>query len=533
MLEFTAAGSALGGRSEWEAADGYRIASDTEQRYAQARGLFSLTLSRLASLTSEIERLGSALERFHQDSSGTQVLADQRRLLERTLADCASAQARLEQAVDAFAGSSSRYNGLHEALEASYAALEQARLAMRRQEEIQRFARSGCLNASAQDLPDSSRRSPAQELAYALERKQRSEAVLETLQSVIDGPTASLSGTDPAYREAMQSYRQAYERFLALSRLEGELLAEIVAQEGVVARKESELDSQLAEIVSVQGLAFLDEETDFERLKTRIAEELEKLRNKSDDDCRSYDAYIPKAASYFVRLEQGQGLRLSYEPDSFTLHPNDGGDWRELEEYLSGRRQTGEPGSGPSFQQELRRWILDLNGLLQQEGGSDLFRRWGLAAGYVKQKLYEGIDAAAGDPLQAAMREVLKPAVPTLMALDGQSIASYLDEPKFREITGWKDFIRQEGRNALDGMDERERQCFEFYLALNLLGAADEKSGSIAYGFFTDRSSVAVLEYFSEQLESKAESHQREGTALTIVGTAFLTIGTALSWCGF
>ena len=111
-----------------------------------------------------------------------------------------------------------------------------------------------------------------------------------------------------------------------------------------------------------------------------------------DDPDNSYNRH---AVAYFCRLEPDRGLRLGFDPTSYVLSKNT--DWEALRRYMSGggaamhqgqesslRRRTSSSGS--------RAWIRSWNPAPTPRRFS---HGWGLAAGYVKQRLYEANEGSA------------------------------------------------------------------------------------------------------------------------------------------
>jgi hypothetical protein len=505
--------------SIWAEADGAPVPAEVIVEYESTRGALESTLNAVGTAQAEIARLGSALETWmsavdaEPDSTGVR---EARESLE-------AAQGELQLAIEEFRSASEAYDAVYRTARGAYADLETARFERDKQQEIHEYAANGYLRASGDQTNGAvAWLSPAQQLERVQDRRDRARAALAALEGAIDAGLLARSSTDGEYLEAIGLYRDALERYLSLKKVHGDLVAEIARQEAVVDDQEEEFYRIAGEIMRGDSTAYTSEDP----LVTAAA--LESALDPSSPD----NEYNGLAIAYFCRLEGDARLRLAYDPASYILEKNT--DWTALKVYMSGQEEEGqaneegegEAGQTPTFQKELRQWIVDMDALLG--GSSDpaaILGRWGLAAGYVKQRLHDANMGSADIAAQAAGKAFADEAATEMVGSDGY-LSAFLSTNHDQTLDlNCTAFIRAEGAQALAALKGTELELFRFYLAMDALGGTAERGAS----FFRDSSMLAVWKYLDRKLTESAAAHASTGRNLAEIGAVLWTVGTVLN----
>ncbi|MCX7038347.1 MAG: M23 family metallopeptidase [Spirochaetes bacterium] len=497
--------------SVWAEADGMPVPAEIIVGFASARGALESTLNAIRAAQAEIARLGSALETWRSSADAEPDSASVREARERFEA----AQGELQLAIEEFRSASEAYDTIYRAARGASTDLETARFERDKQQEIHEYAASGYLRGSGDETSGAMAwRSPAQQLERVKDRRDRARAALAALEGAIDAGQIARSSTDGEYLEAVDAYRDALERYLSFKKTQGDLVAEIARQEAVVEEKEGELSRIASEIMRGDSSAYTSEDP----LVTAAG--LESVLDPDSSD----NEYNGLAIAYFCRLEDGARLRLAYDPASYAFQKNT--DWTALKEYMLGETEGGEASEGSTFQEELRQWIVDMDALLG--GSSDptaVLARWGLAAGYVKQRLHAANEGSADIAAQTAGKAFAGGAAAEMVDAD-QYLRAFLstnhDQTLDLDCTA---FIRQEGERALAALSGRERELFRFYLAMDALGGTAGQGAS----FFRDSSMLAVWKYLEQKLSESAAAHASKGRSLAEIGAALWTAGILLN----
>ena len=154
-----------------------------------------------------------------------------------------------------------------------------------------------------------------------------------------------------------------------------------------------------------------------------------------------------------------------------------------------------------------------------------IFNRWGLAAGYVKQRLYEA-NRESPDIAARTAAGLLGHEGSVEMIGDDSQLQMFLST----NVDKIADFdcaahVRSEGARALAAMGGEERELFDFYLALDALGA----TGDSAISFFRDASLLAAWSFLAQKLDDAAASHGALSVEYSEIGAGLWISGILLN----
>ena len=272
--------------------------------------------------------IAEAVDRYARDTSSARATEAETEASYREALELYSARkADYDRAVEMLgqldaAGSSTEE--ARRAVEVASSALEDARLHRDVACEIHEYASNGYLGASGDSAGSTGTwRSPEEQLQFARNGYERARAALAVLRNVVADSQSERGSGDLQYIQSRNAYQAALERYLALRRQQGALLEEISRQGAAVEQAQDELGAIARRIAMAGSLPYASSDPQI------TAETLEGLLDPSDGGNR----YNRFAFAYFGTLEPGQGLRLSYDTESFVLRRNP--DWEDLRSYTS------------------------------------------------------------------------------------------------------------------------------------------------------------------------------------------------------
>ena len=304
-----------------------------------------------------------------------------------------AAQGELQLAIEEFRSASEAYDTVCRAARGAYADLETARFERDKQQEIHEYAANGYLRGSGDQTSGAiAWLSPAQQLERVQDRRDRARAALAALEGAIDAGQIARSSTDGEYLEAMDSYRDALERYLSFKKVQGDLVAEIARQEAVVEEQEGEFSRIAGEIMRGDSTAYTSEDP----LVTAAA-----LESALDPDSSDNEYNWPRNRVFLPaggRRAPAPCLR-SGELCFSEEYRLDGAERVHVGPRRRDRR-TRRRGEAARSRPSRRSCASGSSTWMPCSGAAPIpppmLARWGLAAGYVKQRLH---DANRGAPI--------------------------------------------------------------------------------------------------------------------------------------
>jgi hypothetical protein len=462
-------------KGDAQAAD-YPAATDDD--LAIARQNLAALRSRISGLKEDIARAGRSLALLKADASGRQ--AELELLLaamnERE-AGSKAAIARVDGAVAAFEAAGGAYNGAFASFRGASQRLEDARLAKRTQEEIREWAASAYLAASGETA--AGYRSPAERLAETGSRNARADAALAVLTSVYgSGDVAERPIGDEDYLEAYGGWKKSYESYLRLVKVSGDLDDVVAQQRRKVADAAAALDQARVEAVDWQAV-------------------LGALGSswKGSEEAK-------KKWSGLLVLEGGR-LRLRYDASFHLSAQTSEDEWQAVKDYFTEEElKAGDPpesGARSLYSRDFETWSDTFTSIAARFGGaSALVDRWGLAADWLRRRLY---DANQGDE---SYKKLLESYSSDDVFMEGDlrnSDADYVDyTDKARKCI---DAAVRASELAYESImaDGEERKAFEFYLA-------DQIGGGLAGTVnkqFNSRTRNLATSLFKDYLEERED----------------------------
>ena len=421
------------------------LPAPAEQGLVIAEGNYQAALARVEGLKGEIRSYGDSLALLDKGSADrANALSAMRLAMEAAGGLVISRRAAADAAFGTFERSVDSYNGLSIRLQNSVQQLQQARFALRTQEEIQDWASNGYLSSSGDETGDY--QSPVHAQSEAAAKVIRATAALDALRELFGGSTVTERPIqDAPTLAAYQSWKTSYSQLLRLDSVVGEL-----------EEASSEQAKKVDELYAV-----------LQRARSSILKWEEADGSLGDVWSNDPVAGAKNWASY-ISLKDGQlSMNIS---DGFVLHTQGTeAEWRTVKDFFE-KRET-QPGDLPgsversSFERAMETWLVTVDALSGSVGGMNaLIDRWGFAADWLRRRLCDSNGSSALVSLSGYSSDDMFIAGDYLT---GPRIGDFNVADSARSCMSQAVALAQRSYQAVMS-DPAERQAFGFYFAIRM-----------------------------------------------------------------
>jgi hypothetical protein len=367
-----------------------------------------------------------------------------------------------------FESSGEAYNDTYDALQTASKDLENARFALRVREEIQDWASNGYLTSGDEAVQNY--KSPIQTQTEAEGKLVRAQAAVDALKELYGESVQDRPIGDAATLASYDAWKKSYAELLQMNRATGEL----------------------------------DEATLLQA--NRVQELYQALQTARDAvlDGTASSANLAKGGGWagYLTLQNGN-LSLNIASD-FKLQQHTEDDRASLQSYFD--MQQTLPGDSPEtagktiFERDMEAWQTTVTRIAGGAGRiSALMDKWGLAADFLRRRLYDANGSASLSSLAD-------------YSSDNNFMRGYLDADCLKtsgeNLNGdARDCLNAavaEARRTYESVmsNSDERKVFEYYFALHVaaLNGSEDK-----FGRFSSRTSELALRLLTKRIEDKVE----------------------------
>ncbi|MDR2314168.1 MAG: hypothetical protein LBE02_06505 [Spirochaetaceae bacterium] len=363
--------------------------------------------------------------------------------LEQARALHQQALAQYGQKAAIYESEGNRYEILYGEAKDRFALLEAMRIEYEKQDAIQRWAGTAYLNQSS-DLAEGMLyyKEPAEELAYAKERKDRAQAALLALQSLYAANEKERPYDDGEYTALYDEYKESFARMFLALKAKTEFDAELELEQ--VKNRELYLS------VSAMAFGFVNPQ----------------LRGY-------YESYGPPETADpswmdFVRITESGGLGVSLDESSFILSPPGSVEAEALWGYFDSGQFTGDGLSQTSpYEEALAAWSARMEGY--DLGNMNSYQTWGLALDYVIRRIIESNPSVSGIGQSYELTDM---GADGNLKLDDDKLNKLLE--KYRTHT--LPWVQQ---NAWNCLSAQQKEDLEFLAVLLLTGGGGDGAGGL------------------------------------------------------
>ena len=367
-----------------------------------------------------------------------------------------------------FESAAEAYNHTYLTLQTASKHLEDARFALRVHEEIQDWASNGYLTSQSEAAQNY--KSPVQTQTEVAEKLVRARAAVDALKELYGESVEDRQIGDAATLASYDAWKKSYTELLRMNKVTGEL-DDVAASQ---ANKVQEL---------------------YQALQT--------ARDAVLDGTQANANFAAGSGwAGFLTLQSGE-LSLNIASD-FKLKQSTEDDRTSIKSYFDVRQTL--PGDSPEtagktvFEREMEEWQVAAAKIASAAGGtSSLMNRWGLAADYLRRRLYDANGSASLGSLVD-------------YASDDKFMRTYLDADCLK--TSGED-LNGDARDCLNAAvaqaglayesvmsNPNERKAFEYFFAIH---EAALNGNEDMFSRFNSRTSELALRMLTEKIEDKVE----------------------------
>ena len=528
----TAAGAVAGGHNLPAAR------RSTEMQLGGAEGALSGVRSRAEQIRDEISLIGGGIRaaRARGEDQLVAALAPIEAEIGAAESEIAELDDAISDAIEAFEASNESYADHTGVVAERDAAVQAARLELRRSEAVLEFASSGYLGSTGNGtIGDAGENpgvavDPADRVEIAGRRYNNARVARKALESLHDEERAAPADIDisghpelHAYQDAFLEYRNLYEDRLAIRALEALFADALARQEEIVAGQ-------------------------FEEVNDILGNVLEPVRNGPDPAWSEFVEFIYDG-------EELPGFSLAW----------DAGGTEQLTGYFEAEHEEPRAPDNPEkemFARHRHRWMLDTMQLIDDRGESVL-ADWGLALYHRDLELYEAVrgllaywdrvDAGGNPDLLPVSGETLRNRLGVASGVDlrdhrgrledlrdllgarverpsdkvDSGIADFLEGNLLRGEIDYNDYLRSESAaaHARVSGDEESRRLFEYYVGLNRVGGT---TGEATYGILERTAGASMFEFIIGELSKLGRDQHNKAVRNTAIGVQLTATGLAM-----